>query len=254
MAGEVIPAERSSRKTERVARAVMSMLAIGAGVGLLAKSTHISRYDRLASTFHASDFEPKAKDDFNYLVSMKPYQYDTSTTQYHQWMGEDIQDATSTIFLAGLRAGLDNKGVAIDMVDVFNQLVPADTRQALLNDGFVFPSETPVNCDSAAPNGDHGYQPLDYSNHLESDLAVQTTNDGQRLETVVPLGAEELTAPVTPYFLDGFHDESTSPLYPDYLFPHFDVRLPCVDVYPHHLYGINQTTFPADTDLQMMAW
>jgi hypothetical protein len=242
----VVSEVREPGRWNKIARlGALAAVAVGIGTytGVELTKPGPSRAQRLEKQFHVGSYDGEAKAGFNYLASLAPEQVETAIINNRKNFGMKLQDSAVRVSLAAFRQGLDNKGMKVDMWDVAAQLIPDDTQRELNKDGVEFIGESPVTCDAPAPNGDHGYAPLDYTNHPPSDFKVATKiSDGHEV-TSVPLGTEEMPATADP-----FYSQSSFYEYPD------SFVLPCVDEYPHQLYGPNQASYPNDSDFVVELW
>jgi hypothetical protein len=244
----VSEARRPSRWNKIARLGALAAVAVGVGTyaGVELTKPGPSRTQRLEKQFHAGSYDGEAKAGFEYLTGLTPEQVTTAVIGNRKKFGMKLQDSAVRVSLAAFRQGLDNKGMKVDMWDVTTQLIPDETQRELNKDGVEFIGENPVTCDAAAPNGDHGYDPLDYTNHPPSDFKVTTGIADGREVTSVPLGTEEMPLAADPlYFPSSF-----------YGWPEYSDRivLPCVDGYPHQVYGPNQASYPNDSDFVVKLW
>lgn len=205
-----------------------------------------SRIQKLTSQFEAKDYASYAVPKFNFLVNLSPAQVNEGVIRNRKEFGQEIQDAAVTVSLAAFRQGLDNRGQAVDMYDIATQLIPQETQDTLAEDGVEFIGESPVRCDIVYGTGNPPYNPLDYSNHPPADFKIRSVVDGGHETTLVPLGTEDMPTTADP--IQEFNPYDPFPLH---ITP---PALPCVDMYPHPVYGPNGATYPEDSDFVVELW
>lgn len=239
-----------ANKIIRLAAAVTAVLGIGTYIGVEASAPGQTRESRLAWRFHEHNYSAADQAQFKFLTELTPKQVDEGVIEGRAAFGKKIQDAAARISLNGFAQGLDNQGIKVDMYDLVEQLVQPETQAQMRHDGIEFSGMQPVDCDAPAPNGDHGYDPLDYSNHPPTDLKVITRIENGKDITTVPLGTEEMPS-TADIFVQTF---GTWDFYENASKMSFDATESCVDLYPHQIYPPNDTTYPPGTNYTFSLW
>lgn len=243
------PKNRANKIT-RLAAAITAVVGIGTYVGVEVSGPSQTRESKLAWQFHEHSYSSADQAQFKFLTELTPKQVDAGVIENRNVFGKKIQDAAARVSLSAFAQGLDNQGMKVDMFNLVEQLVKPETQARMQRDGIEFSGMTPVDCDAPAPNGDHGYNPLDYSNHPPSDLKVTTKAENGKEITTVPLGTEEMpsTADLFVQTMDAWD------IYGYASKLDIGATEPCVDLYPHELYPPNNTTYPPGTAYTFSLW